>query len=199
MAALTAIAVGSAVAGGGLGLYGSAKQAHAMRKQGDYQKDMYDFNSKIANVQAKDAIYRGDKEAKQYVAKAQQAVGTQRATLAAQGVDVSSGSALDIQEETAGQGALGALTIRNNAWREAWGYKVQSENYAQQGFLAREAAQSGARATMLTGVSNAFSSIGSAASSSGMLAPSSSKSATTAKSNTTNTTGGSYNTYGNIA
>lgn len=198
MAALTAIAAGAAVAGGGIGLYGSAQQARAMRKQGDYQKDMSDFNSDIAKIQARDAIYRGDKEAKQYLKKASTTIGSQRAALAAQGVDVSSGSALDIQEETAGQGALGALTIRNNAWREAWGYKVQAETYSKQGFLAREAAQSGARSTMLTGVSGAFQSIGSAASAA--HTPSAPRSAPSSSTNTTTlTTGGSYNSYGGYA
>ena len=154
MAALTAVAIGAAAIGGGLALKGSADEAKALRKQGDYQKDMYDFNSNIAKLQGEDAIKRGEREAIRYEKKGQQAIGASRAALAAQGVDVSSGSALDVQTDIAEQAAVGAVTIRNNAWREAWGYKVQAESYSKQGYMAREAAQSQARQTMLTGVAN---------------------------------------------
>lgn len=153
MAATTA-AIALGAASGGLSLKGAADEASALRKQGDYQKDMYDFNSKIAQLQAEDAIRRGDREAVRYEKKGQQAIGASRAALAAQGVDVSSGSALDVQTDIAEQAAVGAVTIRNNAWREAWGYKVQAESYSQKGFMEREAAQEKAKATMLTGVAN---------------------------------------------
>ena len=153
MAATTAAVVLGA-ASGGLALKGSADEAKALRKQGDYQKDMYDFNASIAKLQAEDAIKRGEREAIRYEKKGQQAIGASRAALAAQGVDVSSGSALDVQTDIAEQAAVGAVTIRNNAWRQAWGYKVQAESYSQTGFMEREAAQAKAKSTMLTGVAN---------------------------------------------
>ena len=46
--------------------------------------------------------------------------------MAANGVDLSSGSPLDILGDTAMYGELDALTIRSNAEREAYGYRVQS-------------------------------------------------------------------------
>jgi hypothetical protein len=54
-------------------------------------------------------------------------IGTQRAEFAAQGVDVGSGSAVDVQKDTAYQGEIDALTLRTNAAREAWGYTVEAQ------------------------------------------------------------------------
>ena len=57
-----------------------------------------------------------------------QLIGRQRAVLAANGVDVNEGSAVDIQVDTAGIGKLDELTIRSNAAREALGYRYQAYN-----------------------------------------------------------------------
>lgn len=163
MAALTGIAIGAMAVGGGMALHASAEKAKAQRKMGDYQSDMYGFNSSISKLQQQDALERGEKEASAFLLKGRQTIASQKVALAAQGVDVSTGSAAEIQEDTAAQAAIGAMQIRNNAWREAWGYKVQSINYDQQGFIAKTSAQNEARSTMLTGVANAVGTAGSMA------------------------------------
>ena len=56
--------------------------------------------------------------------------GTQRARLSANGIDISEGSAASIQADTDWMGEMDALTIRDNANREAWGYKNQSQQYS---------------------------------------------------------------------
>ena len=55
--------------------------------------------------------------------------GQQRASLAAQGADLSSGNSLDLVSDIAGTGELDALTIRRNAQLEARQYQVQGMNY----------------------------------------------------------------------
>lgn len=125
--------------------------AEASRAQGEYQKRMYELNQGMAEFQAKDIIRRGDKESAQMAKKVKQTVGAQRAALAAQGVDVDSGSAIEVQEDTQLIGAKDALTIKNNAWREAWGFKVQAIQMGAQGEFAKMAAGNQARNTMLTG------------------------------------------------
>lgn len=126
-------------------------QSEAMKQQGAYQKEMYDTNARLAGYQAEDAIRRGNQEAINYKTQAKKTIGAQRAALAASGVDISDGSALDIQQETAAQGAEGALQIKNNAWREAWGYRVQANQYSAQGYMAKSAADFQAKNTLLTG------------------------------------------------
>ncbi len=46
---------------------------------------------------------------------------------------------------------MDALTVKNNAWREAWGYKAQARSYRTQGALSRLASRNEANSTLLTG------------------------------------------------
>ena len=70
-------------------------------------------------------------------------IGRQRAVYAAGGLDVNTGSPLDIQADTAQMGRLNSLTIRNNAARQAYGYQAsanldtaEAQNYQQAGDTA---------------------------------------------------------------
>jgi hypothetical protein len=65
-------------------------------------------------------------------------VGTQRAGFAAGNIDVGSGSAVDVQADTAFMGELDALQIRTNAAREAWGYSVEADDMRKRAVIARK-------------------------------------------------------------
>lgn len=118
---------------------------------GEWQKQQFEFNKQIAEMQSKDAIRRGDSEARKVRKAGKQIIGSQRAALAAQGIEIDSGSALDIQGDTAYLSEMDALTIKNNAAREAWGYKMDALQSGYQGQMAQYAAQNKARSTLLTG------------------------------------------------
>ena len=126
-------------------------QSGAQKAASIYQESVYRSNERMAEVQAADAISRGEKEAKKTLQNTRVLVGAQRAAMAAQGLDLESGSALDIQQETAGIGAMDALDIKNNAWREAWGYKVQANQYGQQAAFTKITGKNQSRTTLLTG------------------------------------------------
>jgi hypothetical protein len=96
-----------------------------------------DFDRKLAALQASDAIARGNAAARRIQVATSGEVGRARATLAASGVALDSGSALDIQAQDAGMGELDAQMVRNNAMREALGYTT---NAALAGFGARQKA-----------------------------------------------------------
>lgn len=85
-----------------------------------------DLNAQIADWQAKDTIARGDKAAGAARLKSRQLKGSQRAALAANGVDLGFGSALDILNDTDLFGEIDAETIRDNAAREAWAIRQQA-------------------------------------------------------------------------
>jgi len=87
-------------------------------------------NATYANDAANDALARGRYDADLQRIRTGQNIGTQRAAMAANGGLVDQGSNATLQEDTAALGELDALTIQNNAAREAYGYKVQ----AAQGF-----------------------------------------------------------------
>jgi hypothetical protein len=157
MGEAAAIVMGiSSLLSGGATLYGASADAEAARAQGEYQKEVADTNARIADVQATDAITRGEKDANLVGRKTKEIVGAQRAALGASGVDVNSGSAVDVQSDTKARGAADELTIRNNAWREAWGYKVESQNATKAGQYAQMAGENTARTTILTGGLNAL-------------------------------------------
>lgn len=148
MAALSgALLLGSAA----MSLYGSQQQAQGQLAIGEFQKDQYLFNSKLAGIQADQALERGDRQASQLLAQGRKIQGSQRAAAAANGVDVNSGSAADLQGEAQDAVMMDYNMAKNNAWREAWGYKVQATDLKGQGNLASLAAQNQANNTMLTG------------------------------------------------
>lgn len=126
-------------------------QSEATKMQGQYQKTMADINARNANLQAEDAIKRGDKASSDYKKKVNQTVGSQKAAFAAQGIDISSGSAQDIVAETYNIGNLDAITIKNNAYREAMGYRSQAFNYGTEGKFAELSANTNARNTLIAG------------------------------------------------
>lgn len=100
----------------------------AERLLGAYQRQTFEMNAKIAEFQAEDAIRRGDEEANKLLTNVQKLIGSQRTATAAQGIEVDSGSALDIQLDTAALGAVDAQTIKTNAYQEAFGFKAEAYN-----------------------------------------------------------------------
>lgn len=134
MAALTAIGLGLAVGG----TVWNAVQTHRAGKKQDQQAQ---FNAAIAEEQAQDAITRGQEEEQNFRAQVRQRIGQARTSFAAQGVVVGEGSAADVEADLAYLGELDALQIRNNAAREAWGYRVEATNYRDAGRNARTSAR----------------------------------------------------------
>lgn len=123
----------------------------AQRSQAEFQQSQLELNRRMADIQAADAISRGDREALKLRGQTRRLIGSQRAAQAAGGVDINRGDALDIQAETASLGAADELTIKNNAYREAFGYKAQALSYGAQGAYAGLAARNSIQNTILTG------------------------------------------------
>lgn len=145
----SAAIIGGAQAVGAIGsAYASAK---AQQSQGVYQSEMAKVNATFAEEQSSEAIQAGNKSANRVESGAQQTMGSQRAALAAQGIDVDVGSAAQVQSGTQNQAALAELTIKNNAYLQAWGYKVQATNDIYSGKFAGMAANNAASSTLLTG------------------------------------------------
>ncbi len=119
-------------------------QAQALRQRGQFLKQQrffeasrLDFNSRLSELRAKDAITRGNKSANAFLRKAKMFRGAQRASLAAQGIEVDTGSASQVQQETEVLSKKDAEQIRNNAWREAYGHRVQAFDFRGQATLRR--------------------------------------------------------------
>jgi len=141
----------SSLASAGGSLASSIQQSQAIRQQGNYQKNQLQFNAQVAELQANDATNRGNKEVSTKKKQAKQIIGSQRAALAAQGIEVNEDTSSLIQQDTAGLAAEDISTIKNNAWKEAWGYRVQALDYNSQAGFAQISSKFNANQTMLTG------------------------------------------------
>ncbi len=132
-----------------LAAFSAYSSAEAQNASDEYQADVARNNETTAQWQAEDAERRGN-EAKAATRRKYAALeGTQRATLSARGLDISDGSANALLQDTSFFGEYDQNTVRANAAREAWGYKVQAGNFGNEaGF--RQASADG-RSPILSG------------------------------------------------
>lgn len=129
---------------------GSAYNAYGQYQTGKYNAAVADENARLADISAEEAITLGEADVSRFRMNINQIRGRQRAAIGASNIEMS-GSALDISEDTAQIGELEIATIRNNAARDAYGFRTQGLNYRAQGRLDRFAGRTGAIGTLLTG------------------------------------------------
>lgn len=149
MAAMSALAIGAAM--GFMQIAGSYSKSKAEELQGDWEKSLNEHNARLAEMDSQDALERGERDATELKRQSKRLIGSQRVALAAQGLELDDGTALQLQTDTAEQAELDAITTRNNAWREAWGYRAQAQESRNRGAMAYSAAMTGARNTMISG------------------------------------------------
>lgn len=145
----------AALAGAQLGI--SAGSAYGQIQQGKMEKRLSNLQADALEMQATDAIARGAWESTRRRRDTLRLVGSQRAGMAAQGLDVSSGSPAAMITESETVGALDALMIKTNAAREAWGYSTQAKMTRYEGKMKLRAAKLGAFNTLLGGGAQAAS------------------------------------------
>lgn len=118
-------------------------------KQGQFQNEMAQSNAQLARFQADDAINRGNLAEAESRRRTEQLKGSQQSALAANNVVLGEGSALDILQSTAELGELDALTIRNNAEREAAGFSFSGASQIAGGKLAAQQGRTALTASVL--------------------------------------------------
>lgn len=145
----------AAIAGAGVSAYSAYEQGQSQKASMAYQAQVAKNNQAIADQYAQMELAKGRQmEETKRLATAQQE-GAIRAAAGASGLDPNSGSPVRLQEDTARVGEEDALTIRANAARAAYGYRVQGLNYGAQAGLDEMASADAARG----GALGAFSSI----------------------------------------
>jgi hypothetical protein len=136
------IAIGASVAAAGVSTYGQVQA-------GNYQKAVANENAKIAEQSGALALQRGAAEAGIRRMKAGQEIGQARAQLGTTGIALESGGGLEAIADARMMSELDVETVKNNAAREAWGYKVGAMNSRAQGELALTSSRYGAASTLL--------------------------------------------------
>lgn len=82
-------------------------------------------NAQIAELGAQSALLQGEKEVGTLTLKAGQLKATQRAAMAANGIDLGEGNAVDVLASTEIMKDIDKEQITANAIRTAWGYRTQ--------------------------------------------------------------------------
>ncbi len=115
---------------GGLGTVASAlgaiQQGQAAKKSANYNAQIQEHNAEIAQNNATLAGREGAANAAIEQQKARANVAGIKAAQAANGVDVNTGSAVDVRSSAAELGELNAITVRSNAVKQAYGYQTQA-------------------------------------------------------------------------
>ena len=139
----------------GLSLYQGYAAGQAAEAQANAQAAAMETNANNSRIMAHDSIERGSLEELKLRRQLAQHKGNQRATLATQGIDINSGSALDAQQASITEGEHDAEVIRFNAARQRWGYINQAENLGAQASNTRAMGKSAARNALFGGLGNA--------------------------------------------
>lgn len=132
--AIASMAAGAA--GGIIGGIGARKQADAQAQSANYQAAVARNNQIIAERYGEYAISKGRGQAELSQYRTAQAVGTAKATQAASGVDVNSGTPVAVRQSIKDIGELDAATIVNNSLNEAYGYKVKAAGFGAESQLS---------------------------------------------------------------
>lgn len=113
-------------------MYQGIMQGEYAKAQAEAQARAAEQNAQIAKAQGHDAVIRGGEKELDFRRDLARHKGNQRAVLAANGIDINSGSALDAQFSSISEGEHDAAAIRQNSARERWGYEMEAANYKTQ-------------------------------------------------------------------
>lgn len=162
MTALKVIGTVATIASTAISIPTSIQQSKNTQAMYNYQAKVNENNAKIANENAVQERQSGLEEARQQRIKTLQAIGSQQVAMAGNGIDITSGTALDTIEDTAQYGELDALMTQYNAERTALNYEQQASNFNNQANLDKIAAQNAAtagRINSMTAMGNGMSNI----------------------------------------
>ena len=155
--------VGSA-GSGIMGAMGASSAASASASMSEYKAGVARNNAIIAERNAVAATDAGNVKAETNDMKTKAMIGGQITAQAANGLDVGSGTNVNIQQSAKDLGRLDTLTILNNAAKNAAGFRAQGMNFTAEGLLDDSAAKNAETAgeySVATSLLGGASSVGS--------------------------------------
>ncbi|WP_143741580.1 virion core protein, T7 gp14 family [Pleomorphomonas diazotrophica] len=159
------------VGGGLLSAAGQISSANAQSKAAKYNAEVQRQNAMLAERQARNVLNAGMREEQKQKAMTAHLMAKQQAAQAANGVDVSFGTPLDLMVDTAKQGAIDALTIRTNAYRNYDDVRNQAVASRNQAALYDMEAKNSRTAGILGAFGSMASTFGSAYASAAKMNP----------------------------
>lgn len=155
-----AVMIGAMVVAAAVSTYSAISTANTASATASYNAKVAANNQIIADQAAVTAKQEGDITQQQKAYQEDVLVGQQKAGLAANGVDVGSGSALDLVGDTKKAGEFDQLTIQNNAARTAAGFTNQGISYQNQAGVDQAASSAALQGGELKAASSVVSGAG---------------------------------------
>lgn len=140
--ATSAISLGAQGLGAGVSAGGAFFGAKSQKITLESTAQTAESNARIMELAAQSEILQGQREEQKSNLKYSNLKSTQKASLAANGVDISSDTAQNILTTTDTFKEIDANTINANATRGAWGYRTQGTNFANAARVARSTSKS---------------------------------------------------------
>jgi len=139
------VAIAATAASTGLSVYSAVQQGNQQSKIARAQAD-------AASQQAQDALTQGRQQEQNFRMQTSQQKSQKIASMAANGLDTSSGSALNVAGDIASLGETDALRIRDNAYTRANAFGRQSAIYEQSANNLQSSGLLNAGSSLLSGV-----------------------------------------------
>jgi hypothetical protein len=131
-----------------LGLLGAGVSAAGAIEGGIAQKNSYAYQAQVAKnneaIANQNAVYAAQAGSTQATQKSLQGAEKQariKGALAANGVDINSGSAVDVQQSAREESKLDTELTAANASAQAYGYRVQQQGFEEQSSLDTAASE----------------------------------------------------------
>ena len=159
---LPSLATAATIGSSAISALGAISSSRAQAASAGYNAKVAQQNATIATQNANFTGAEGEQNTAAAGAATKAKIAATMANQAGSGVDINSGSAVDVRESEAKLGMLTALNVRSQAARQAYGFQTQSASDTGQAALLRkqqsadqEAGYLNAGATVLGGVGKA--------------------------------------------
>ncbi len=123
-------------------IIGSFFAASAQKSALKFQAKMADTNARIAELGAQSTLMQGQSEVGRLTMRAGAIKSSQRASMAANGIDLGVGNAAELQASTDLMKEIDSNQITANAVRNAWGYKLSAVNSSNDALIKSATANS---------------------------------------------------------
>jgi hypothetical protein len=133
---------------------GTAVSAVGQVKAGNAAKNVGEYNASVDEQNAQNSLADATTSEAQQRVRDSHVIAAGRAIAGASGVDVNSGSPLDVQAENQKQAEMNALNIRRSGQTRAQAFIADAQSQRMQGKNAQAASMYGAAGTILTGGAN---------------------------------------------
>jgi hypothetical protein len=147
---LGTFSLGAQISGALSGAFGGFFAAKAQKSALSASAALADTNARIAELGAQGSLAQGQSEVGRLTLKAGNLKSSQRASMAANGIDLGVGNAAEVLASTDTMKEIDSNQITANAVRSAWGLRTQAVNLQNDALIKRATASSVSPMTALS-------------------------------------------------